>query len=933
MGVKPSTFGPWIRGVDASTGVLTQPKGSIPRGSNLVLSKRGSLRTCDGTQIVDAFNGVPTPNRGRAMAEFFFAPTGVAGYYLRIMNALDQHLGPPKNLAAVLSAAPGSLTVGQPYYWVVTAVDGAGGETTVSNEVTLTPTIGNQSAVLTWASVPNAFGYNIYRGTSPGSETLLFAANIPVRQGTLTYTDSGTAATTATYAINSITCLSKTRVPHTLLFIALLSVVFPTSRTIPLGANITYTPGTDANFTGLTYGFASATSNNAVQLQFNYNIFTPPPFAVGESSTGGSITITSVNPPLVDKSQQTALYAMPPAANGIVYTNANIVALFPAPQSGGTAQQGYSPSGGIAGSVNLVPQMAQFTNQAVLALGNGFPPQVYSDATGTPTNPATSVPISSISVDAFGVVTVTTSAGHNINLTQGVGANVIIAGVTDPAYNTNGNGASAFVTTALPSATSVKFNNLNALGHGASSGGTLTVSTIPIISTFVPSFPQWTASVSYAVNSIIVPTISNGHYYKAIQGGTSGTIQPTFPTGTGAQIADGQVIWREAGLLNTAAPPPPGCAHLAVFSGSLWVFNTYVSNTATGLDGPCSLRMSDVNNLNSWNPINQAFLDKDDGTEGLGLASFTIAAQGIPPEGSLCAFKKRAVYQIVGVFGASNFAIQRVQSDMGVIAPRTLQFVPGFGIVRLTYLGFAVFDGVNDRIVSTQVEPYLIGSNDPDDADIIPMDQQWQSVCQSALTANPPMYVTAIPTSVAPGGSVGALTTIMSFDLVLKAWAVVDLPFPISTIFGAVTYSVAAQTVFGSFNDGTLQQWQAANLTWATSVSASLVTGPVAWSMRTPGCTSKDPDERLYLRRVVVVGQQTAAAPSTMTIEIFNGGASLGVQNITMPVSGDFQVQGAAGSTGRRFYAVISGQGLITIDSVAFDLVPRPVGVMSGAIS
>jgi hypothetical protein len=363
------------------------------------------------------------------------------------------------------------------------------------------------------------------------------------------------------------------------------------------------------------------------------------------------------------------------------------------------------------------------------------------------------------------------------------------------------------------------------------------------------------------------------------------------------------------------------------------MFNTYVSNTATGLDGPCSLRMCDVNNLQSWNPINQAFLDKDDGTEGSGLGSFTIAAQGIPPEGSLCALKKRAVYQIIGVFGSDNFAIQRVQSDLGIIASRTLMFVPGFGLTRMTYLGFAVFDGVNDRIVSTQVEPYLIGSNDPDDLDIVPMDQQWQSVSQSCLTSNPPMYCTAIPIAASPGLSGGALTRIMCFDLVLKAWVIVDLPFAISTMLGVVTVSTIPVSLFGSFSDGTLQRFQGGDVTWATSAAGSDTTGQIAWSMRTPTCSSKDSSERLYLRRVAVMGQQTPAAPSTLNIQIRNGGTVFTNQNVPMPPSGDVQVQGAGGQIGRRFDAVISGVGMLTVDSVEWHIQPRPVGVLAGAIS
>jgi hypothetical protein len=570
--------------------------------------------------------------------------------------------------------------------------------------------------------------------------------------------------------------------------------------------------------------------------------------------------------------------------------------------------------------------MVQFTNQAVLALGNGFPPQVYSDPNGTADNPAISVAISAISVDPLGVVTITTAAPHGIPIPEGVGANVVLAGITNTAYNTNGNGASAFATIAIPSTTQVKIFNPSVIGQAASSGGKLTVSTIPVYSTFVPSYPVWTTDVYYAVNSIITPTTSNGYYYKAVQAGTSGGTQPTFPTGTGAQVADGSVIWQNAGLLNTAAPPPPGCGHVCVYSGSVWMFNTSPSNTANGLDGPTCLRMCDVNNLNSWNPINQAFLDKDDGTDGMGLATFTITAQGIPPEGSLVAFKLYATYQIVGVFGSTNFAIQRAETDMGLVAPRTLQFAPGFGLMRLTHLGYAVFDGVTDRVVSSQIQPYLFASDDPDVADIVPIDPAWQAVSQSAQTANPPMYVSGIPI----GTSNGLLTRILCFDLVLKAWNIVDLPFPISAMSQARSAVSPVVTLLGSTNDGTLQRWQAGDETWATSASASLVTAPINWLVRSPTVASKDAYVRFYCRRVIVRGQQNS---STMFINPRVAGVYQGVQAIALPASGDIQVQAAVGITHDRFDADISGSGQLTIDALAFDIVPRPAGILAGAIS
>jgi len=663
--------------------------------------------------------------------------------------------------------------------------------------------------------------------------------------------------------------------------------------------------------------------------------------------------------------------------------------------------------------VSLIPQMVQFTNQVVLALGNGVSPQVFSDYFGPQNTSYRS--ITAISVDANGVVTITVpGSGHQISTTYGPGGNLFLFGITNPAYNTNANGSSVFTILSVPDNTHVKIFNPSVIGQGASSGGQFIEMTLPVQSNFVPSYPIWTTAVAYAVNSIITPTVSNGYYYKAVQAGTSGGSQPSpWPTGTGSQIADGSVIWQNAGKLNTGAPPPPGCGHVCVYAGSVWMLNTWPSDTANGLDGPTCLRMCDVNNLNSWNPINQAFLDKDDGLDGMGLATFTITAQGIPPEGSLTAFKLYATYQIVGVFGSSNFAIQRAETDMGCSAPRTLQFAPGFGLMRQTRLGYAVFDGVTDRVVSQQIQPYLYASDDPDVADIIPADPSWMAIAHGSQTANPPMYITAIPLlggtfqfqatvvsireNVYPSGTIylitvsssltvpsgstvsysggsntslngpyfvsqqlnngvllatgpsnpggsqslggvitfgapsnGILTRILCFDLVLKAWAVVDLPFPISTLAQARSEVSQVVTLMGSAVDGTLQRWQAADAQWATSGPASSVPAGVYWSVRTPTVASKDAYVRLYARRVIVRGQQNS---STMTINPRVAGIYQGAQLIAMPASGDIQVQAAIGVTHDRFDADISGQGQIVIDSVAFDVQGKPAGILAGAIS
>lgn len=90
---------------------------------------------------------------------------GIAGM------AIEQ-LSPP--VLAGSAVAGGALTAGT-YKYYVTAIN-ANGETTVSNEITVTTAAGNLTAALTWGSVTGATGYKVYRtaaGGITGSELLL----------------------------------------------------------------------------------------------------------------------------------------------------------------------------------------------------------------------------------------------------------------------------------------------------------------------------------------------------------------------------------------------------------------------------------------------------------------------------------------------------------------------------------------------------------------------------------------------------------------------------------------------------------------------------------------------------------------------------------------------------------------------------------------
>jgi hypothetical protein len=821
-----------------------------------------------------------------------------------------------------------------------------GGETTASNEISGTPSGGNLSNTLLWNIVPNAFGYNVYRSTTTGTEVLLTGGKLPASQpnpltATVTFIDDGSAS-------------AFTGTPT-------ISVAY-TSGGMPFinfrfNGNIAIAVGTLVTSSGFTPGTFNISSTPILAVL--YNVFTMTTIlkisggpGTGNASIQGTVSTGAITPPLADTTQQTALYLMPGNTPiPVSYSDSNIVAYFPAslaqlgqvPQGGsgggGTTGAGISgrgnstPSGGVAGLVGALPQMKQFTNRVCIALGNGFSPQAFWDSSGTGVNPAPTGAVSSVSVTGDQV---TVTIGGAVSITDPTsprfipnGSNVVLSGMSDSTYN------GTFVAFGISGST---FKVRNPSASGGASTGTYTVATTPLISTYAPSYPVWAATTAVAVGDIYVPATQPGAsdiYITCIQAGITGGSEPSwavvkantasppqnFPTGN---IKDGSAIWQESGYLTS--PPPPGAGHIEVYAGALWVLNTSPTNTTNGLDGPTALRQSNENNIFAWNPVYQAFLDKDDGAEGMALGKFTITAQGIPPEGSLIAFKYRVPYQIIGVFGANNFAIQPVSSDMGCLAPRSVAFVPGYGLMRYTHLGLATFDGWRDTVISEQVRPYLFPVNDLDTKDITVADANYIPLAWAAQTANPPMYAFAMPI----GNSGGQLTRIMLYDLVLKGWAApVDLPFPIGCMAQVQPVTSNPLTIIGGFNDGALQRWQAGDTQWYTGGGGAQVA--VSWNFRPTTVASQNASQRVYLRKVILRGSNTGGA-STISAAIRQGNTNK--LNLTQPISGggDFDLFFDIGLTGLRFDVTYSSSADVEIIGMDWGLEPRAFGVPLSAV-
>ncbi|MDD2390892.1 MAG: prepilin-type N-terminal cleavage/methylation domain-containing protein [Desulfobacterales bacterium] len=68
----------------------------------------------------------------------------------------------------------------------------------------------------------------------------------------------------------------------------------------------------------------------------------------------------------------------------------------------------------------------------------------------------------------------------------------------------------------------------------------------------------WQKSTDYRTGSVIIPTVSNGHYYKCTTAGTSGSTEPEWLKATAPDetVTDGDdVIWKEIGTILYGSDP------------------------------------------------------------------------------------------------------------------------------------------------------------------------------------------------------------------------------------------------------------------------------------------------------------------------------------------------------------------------------------------
>lgn len=109
-------------------------------------------------------------------------------------------LAPPVQANPATSTTGGTLAAAT-YFYEVTAIT-PGGETTASNEKSQVTTGTTSSNTISWAAVPGATGYKVYRGTAAGGENVQYSV---AGGGTTSFLDTGAAGTAATPAASNTT--------------------------------------------------------------------------------------------------------------------------------------------------------------------------------------------------------------------------------------------------------------------------------------------------------------------------------------------------------------------------------------------------------------------------------------------------------------------------------------------------------------------------------------------------------------------------------------------------------------------------------------------------------------------------------------------------------------------------------------------------------
>lgn len=134
-------------------------------------------------------------------------------------------------------------------------------------------------------------------------------------------------------------------------------------------------------------------------------------------------------------------------------------------------------------------------------------------------------------------------------------------------------------------------------GYTGGVGNGLSVTSSAMTTTYANSFATtWLATTAYTVGQVVRPATGNGHLYMCTVAGTSLGSTPTFPTGSGVDVAEAAgPTWSEIGTsivkFSSANIVSPSMSLTSVQYG--WIYD----NTTTNKDLICLL---DFGSQKTW---------------------------------------------------------------------------------------------------------------------------------------------------------------------------------------------------------------------------------------------------------------------------------------------------------------------------------------------
>ncbi|HEX4774984.1 MAG TPA: hypothetical protein VH234_05715 [Candidatus Saccharimonadales bacterium] len=171
-------------------------------GNGYSITSNDGINIAAGSQGSQIAGLTIVPSISTAIAGIIQGASGQTGNLLQFQNnsgtalsSVDSSgnfnlgtMSAPTGAAVGAATAGGSLTAGT-YFYKISAIDGSGGETLPSTEVSGTTSGGNLTLPISWNAVQGVISYRIYRGTSSGAENVFYTSN------TNSFSDTGAAST------------------------------------------------------------------------------------------------------------------------------------------------------------------------------------------------------------------------------------------------------------------------------------------------------------------------------------------------------------------------------------------------------------------------------------------------------------------------------------------------------------------------------------------------------------------------------------------------------------------------------------------------------------------------------------------------------------------------------------------------------------------